>query len=261
MVPGPPAGIPVPPGTPGNQDIADDSREAPAAKACRTPGKRAWVARTPDLQQLAAAIRKNARQQGVDEDLVWAVMHRESGFNTRAVSPKGAMGLMQLMPGTAARLGVDDPFDVEQNVAGGVKYLRHCLDYFDQDLDLALAAYNAGPGNVVKHRGVPPFAETIKYVAAVLKDFIAQVRPGRLDRPSGQQDLQAAESGLQVAGLNWRVPLARWRIALPQERVGAPRWRIGSVALEKRGQKVALLSGKRVHNPKAPAGEKKVSSL
>ncbi len=90
-------------------------------------------------------IEKYARQYGVDEDLVWAVIRQESGFNPRAVSPKGAMGLMQLMPGTAAMLGVSDAFDVEQNVAGGIKYLEQCLNQFNQDVPLALAAYNAGP--------------------------------------------------------------------------------------------------------------------
>ena len=97
------------------------------------------------IMQMEAAIQKNARAYGVDESLVWAVVRRESGFNPAAVSPKGAMGLMQLMPGTAAAVGVTDPFDVDQNIAGGIKYLVSCLKQFNGDIGLALAAYNAGP--------------------------------------------------------------------------------------------------------------------
>ena len=122
-------------------------------------------------QNLEIVIEKYARQYGVDQELVWAVIRQESGFNPRAVSPKGAMGLMQLMPGTAAMLGVSDAFDVEQNLAGGIKYLERCLNQFDQDVPLALAAYNAGPNNVVKYQGCPPFPETRHYVASVLKAY------------------------------------------------------------------------------------------
>ena len=125
---------------------------------------------------MEAAIQKNARAYGVDESLVWAVVRQESGFNPGAVSPKGAMGLMQLMPGTAAAVGVTDPFDVDQNIAGGIKYLVSCLKQFNGDIGLALAAYNAGPDNVVKYQGCPPFAETIHYVAAVLQDYVGPLR-------------------------------------------------------------------------------------
>ena len=119
-------------------------------------------------------IEKYAQQYGVDQDLVWAVIRQESGFNAHAVSPKGAMGLMQLMPGTAAMLGVADAFDVEQNIAGGIKYLERCLSQFNQDVGLALAAYNAGPDNVVKYQGCPPFAETRHYVASVLSAYAGE---------------------------------------------------------------------------------------
>ena len=137
------------------------------------------VANLIKRQELQEVIEKYARHYGVDQDLVWAVIRQESGFNPQAVSPKGAMGLMQLMPGTAAMLGVSDAFDIEQNIAGGIKYLDRCLRQFNQDVSLALAAYNAGPDNVVKYQGCPPFAETQQYVASIPRSLCGEVNPGR----------------------------------------------------------------------------------
>ena len=117
----------------------------------------AHIADLVKRQDLAKVIEKYAQHYGVDQDLVWAVIRQESGFNPQAVSPKGARGLMQLMPGTAALMGVSDAFDVEQNIGGGVKYLERCLSQFNQDVGLALAAYNAGPDNVVKSRDARRF--------------------------------------------------------------------------------------------------------
>ena len=107
----------------------------------------------------------------VDADLIDSVIRAESGFNPKAVSPKGARGLMQLMPGTAAKLGVQDSFDAQANVDGGTRYLRQLLARYNNDLAKALAAYNAGPQRVEQYHGVPPYHETRAYVANVIRDF------------------------------------------------------------------------------------------
>jgi soluble lytic murein transglycosylase-like protein len=116
---------------------------------------------------LAQLIDEASKSAGVDPRLVTAVVGRESAFNPAAVSPVGAQGLMQLMPQTARYLGITDPFDPRQNVFAGAKYLRKLLDTFSGDIDLTLAAYNAGPGAVARYRGVPPYRETIAYVQNV----------------------------------------------------------------------------------------------
>jgi len=114
-----------------------------------------------------AEIAQAASREGLDPSLLKAVVRAESGFNPQAVSSKGAMGLMQLMPATATALGVSDPFDPRQNLAGGARYLRQQMDRFG-DVRLALAAYNAGPAAVARYGGVPPYTETQNYLAAIL---------------------------------------------------------------------------------------------
>ena len=111
-------------------------------------------------------------RNGVDPVLLYAVMHRESSFKPRALSPKGASGLMQLMPGTAARFGVRNIFDPAQNIEGGARYIRFLLDYFKGDVALALAGYNAGEGAVDRYgRRVPPYRETQEYVRRISERY------------------------------------------------------------------------------------------
>jgi soluble lytic murein transglycosylase-like protein len=116
----------------------------------------------------AAAVVEAARKHDVPVRLVAAIISAESGFDPRAVSPKGARGLMQLMPATARMLGVPDAFHPADNIEAGVRHLRGLLERFDQDLRLALAAYNAGEAAVISHRGIPPYRETRDYVARVM---------------------------------------------------------------------------------------------
>ena len=118
--------------------------------------------------EVTAIVRDLAPRLGLDPRLVMAVMAVESSFRADAVSPKNAQGLMQLIPETAIRFGVVDPFDPRQNVAGGMKYLRWLLDQFEGDNRLALAAYNAGENAVWKYKGIPPYDETQSYVRRVL---------------------------------------------------------------------------------------------
>lgn len=122
----------------------------------------------PVPRSLETLARDVARRHQVDEELVTAVIRAESGFDPEAVSRVGAMGLMQLMPGTAEDLQVDDPFDPEQNLDGGVRYLKGMMNRFDGRVDLALAAYNAGPTAVERYGGIPPYRETRAYVSRIM---------------------------------------------------------------------------------------------
>lgn len=119
-------------------------------------------------------IAQNASKHGISPDLVRAVIQAESGFNPRAVSPKGAMGLMQLMPATARDLGVNDPFHPAENIRAGVAYLAQLLTRFKQNVQHALAAYNAGPERVERYDGVPPYRETQAYVKKITRATTAE---------------------------------------------------------------------------------------
>jgi soluble lytic murein transglycosylase-like protein len=129
-----------------------------------------------------AIINENAAAHGVSPQLVRAVIQQESAFNPRAVSNKGAMGLMQLMPATAAELGVSDPFDPSENIRGGVTYLKGLLRKFEHNIELALAAYNAGPNAVARYGAIPPYRETRDYVSRITKAVDVAPKPKQIFR-------------------------------------------------------------------------------
>jgi len=148
------------------------------------------TAKAPDLEAIVAAA---SSQHRIDADFIASVIHAESANNPRAVSRKGAQGLMQLMPETASKLGVKDSFDPAANVDGGVRYLRELLLLYNGDMARALAAYNAGPLRVQQYHGVPPYRETRTYVARVIKDF------NRKKLAQRKQAAQARQGNAQIA--------------------------------------------------------------
>ena len=155
-------------------DLQSISNSPPLAKNAKDGppsmnAKSAFPARPK--ADLTSVVNEVSDRYRLDPDLVSSVIKAESGFNARAVSPKGAQGLMQLMPGTASQLGVPNPFDPAANVEGGTRYLRELMERYDFDMVKALAAYNAGPQRVEQYGGVPPYYETRAYVARVVRDF------------------------------------------------------------------------------------------
>lgn len=152
------------------------------------PNKRTWAFYRKELRPGKATgtsgllahsyrdiIRHNARMYGLEEALVKAVIKAESNYNPQSLSNKGAQGLMQLIPETARLMNVDDPFDPAENIRGGSNYLRLMLNQFNGNIDLALAAYNAGPNAVQRHGGIPPYEETRNYVQRVRR-YLEQYR-------------------------------------------------------------------------------------
>ncbi len=135
------------------------------------PGSSQSTGMLPSTVPFRDLIESVAAEKGIPAALIAAVIKAESGFNPNAVSPAGAKGLMQLMDGTAAGLGVTDSFDPVQNINGGATFLTSMLERYDGSVALALAAYNAGPGAVDQYNGIPPYAETQNYVPAVLKHY------------------------------------------------------------------------------------------
>ena len=177
-------------------DVATAQIESfePAPADIVSPG--AGAASPHDLQTIIAEASERSR---IDADFIASVIRAESANNLRAVSRKGAQGLMQLMPQTASSLGVKDSFDPAANVDGGVRYLRELLLQYKGDAAKALAAFNAGPQRVLQYHGVPPYYETHAYVARVINDYnrkkIAQVKQQTRTKVSSQTDRTAAASG------------------------------------------------------------------
>jgi len=160
-IPDPPAPVPV---------IPAAAIPPPQGRGDGAPGHLGSNAQ-PTAVELKELLAKAGAQHNIDAELLAAVVHAESGGQLRAVSRTGAQGLMQLMPATASALGVQDAFVAAQNVEGGTKYLDLMLTRYHDNIALALAAYNAGPGAVDRYRGVPPFRETREYVARVIREF------------------------------------------------------------------------------------------
>jgi soluble lytic murein transglycosylase-like protein len=161
--------------------------EMPGSPAEATRKNADWTSGNNAIDQL---IRTNANRFGIDPYLVFLVIEKESRFHARAVSPKGAMGLMQLMPGTARRLGVRKPFDAAENIRGGTQYMRELMNMFGGKVDLVLASYNAGEGAVLKYgRNVPPYRETRDYVKTIGKRYgLTGRQPGaQTDVPEPQR--------------------------------------------------------------------------
>jgi soluble lytic murein transglycosylase-like protein len=154
---------------------ADEPASPNSGRTAR--GFRALRSTAPSLPpaEVDHLVRQAANRNEVDPQLVHAIIQVESEYQPNALSPKGAMGLMQLIPATAMRFGVENPFDPKQNIEGGVTYLKYLLDLFGGNLSLALAAYNAGENSVLRQGGVPSFAETRKYVRKVADIYGAPV--------------------------------------------------------------------------------------
>jgi len=155
------------------RQIAEANKPAPVVNADASQvslaGNQAWSTGNIQVDNL---IRFYGKQHGVDPYLIFCLMSQESKFSKGAISPKGAQGLMQLMPGTAARYGVTNPYDVAQNISGGTRYLKDLLKMFNGRVDLALAGYNAGENAVIKYGySIPPYDETRNYVKLIIKRY------------------------------------------------------------------------------------------
>ena len=166
--------------------------------------------------EIGSIILEKSRKHEVDPFLVSAIMAVESDYDPNAVSNKGAMGLMQLMPGTASDLGVKNPFDMKQNIEGGTKYIKMMLERFSGDIKLALAAYNAGPGAVDKSGGIPDNDETKNYVVRVLENYEKLLKNDGAPKGSTQED-RAAEARVEVIKNASAMSDALFNVQKPEE--------------------------------------------
>jgi len=157
------------------------------------------VAKAPE--NLEAIFKEASKKYGVSEKLLKAVAKAESNFNPSATSKKGAAGVMQLMPSTARSLGVDDPYDARSNIMGGAKYLKENLERYNGNVDLTLAAYNAGSNNVSKYGGIPPFKETQEYVKKVKNYMGDSELSGYSDTSGYSTDISSALQYLSSSSL------------------------------------------------------------
>jgi hypothetical protein len=184
---------------------ADDTPAIPSTPL-PLPGVTQPMASADKPVSIGEAVSVASVRNNIDPHLILSLIRAESAFHANAVSPKGARGLMQLMPQTASQLGVENAFDPVANVQGGTLYLRQLLDRYDNNLIKALAAYNAGPERVDQYRGVPPYAETRAYVAKIIRDFNRQklsaattsksaLRPPKGATPADQNADQASDQG------------------------------------------------------------------
>jgi soluble lytic murein transglycosylase-like protein len=171
------------------------------------------------LSTLDAAVSAASSRNNIDPDLILSMIRAESGFNPNAISPKGAQGLMQLMPQTAAQLGVLNVLDPAANVEGGTRYLRELLERYQNDVLKALAAYNAGPERVEQYRGVPPYRETRVYIARVIQDFNRK----KSAQLHSQSDPSASHELHQNPKATTPSPTARPNMASPTRSASAAR--------------------------------------
>lgn len=151
-----------------SEDVPEPAAEPAVAPA---PAPAATSDHAPSLEEIVLSA---CSRYGIDPDIVFSLIRAESDFDPKAVSRKGAQGLMQLMPQTSAKLGVQNPMDAAANVDGGTRYLQSLLEQYHYDLTKALAAYNAGPARVDQYHGVPPYRETITYINRIVRDLYAR---------------------------------------------------------------------------------------
>ena len=201
---------------------------APASFPATAPSRAVVPKPAPPPVDLNQVVNSASAAYHLDPDLVNSVIHAESAFNTRAVSPKGARGLMQLMPSTANALGVNNSFDPQENVGGGSQYLRELLERYNYDVVKALAAYNAGPERVDQYGGVPPFRETRAYVARIVHDYnqkkIAQEKAAaRAQKQAGTQNAKTTATKAAAASGSAGSAKTRQKVAhsSPQPAAGS----------------------------------------